>query len=252
MLRRAAVAWQLAIVLFLSGGPLASCVAFLDDVPTIGQRCHFSGETQTNCGYCVATQCQKSVNSCCSGTSCPALDDLDGCAGSLETGHCAALRAPTGASSADNKLRSCVASNCNSECTSPRAIPQIGCYALTLPGEPPSCSCGTDIPMDRDQTACSESSPAGSLCCADLGWPGEGLNCSCQTLRCKDSSAGCTCSAWEDGPYPSCTGTYCCAGVDSCNCGSEPCSSIASTVPSCSAQTLPCSTDQKRVSACSE
>jgi hypothetical protein len=251
MRRPAPIRRLIAAALSLSASGVPACILLLDDTPSLdSEHCHFSGEAQTNCGHCVTTKCQGAVDACCKASKCVALEQLDACAGALDIEACTALRTPTGDTGATNKLRSCVSSSCDAECASPTVIPEIGCYQNTLEGDPPGCRCETDVEASS-VAACSEASPAGSRCCADIGWPGNGLQCICRTVGCRQTASGCECSISEQGPETSCTGDSCCADELGCRCGSEACiEGIELSVTSCSAQSLPCLTDTVHVTTC--
>ena len=176
-----------AVGLSIAGG----CTLALDHPGTITDTCRFDGADDTQCGRCVRDSCGAQLRACCGDASCQdTLGALDDCAGGADQAACGQVRE-------DPTLGACVTASCKDEC---RGEGGGSCIDLDT-----SCTCNDLAPSDT--ATCSETKVGGGICCADLGWPGSGLRCDCSAFRCKETSDGCSCSTYDDGPLTSCSGT---------------------------------------------
>src|SRR2546423_1248699 len=75
----------------------AGCILLVHDDPgALATTCHFSGDTSTQCGMCIAGSCTKQVNACCAepasllniGTCASTLTDLNTCGSGGDRASC--------------------------------------------------------------------------------------------------------------------------------------------------------------------
>lgn len=224
------------LVLGVFATTLGGCTLALDTPGTLTPQCRFNGDEDSTCGRCISQNCQAPLGACCGDATCKdTLDALDDCAGKDDQEACARVRE-------DGTIGACVSASCKDDC---RGEGEGTCYDAGT-----SCFCDAIAPSDT--MTCSESTVGGGICCADLGWPGSGLECTCQAFRCKETSDGCTCSTYSDGPMTSCEGVHCCLSSTECSCSSKACDpDLEESIPSCTSDLLTCS-GKGRVSSCSE
>ncbi|WP_394840963.1 hypothetical protein LZC95_28290 [Pendulispora brunnea] len=227
-----------------------------DDSSKLGPTCHFEGENATARGRCIVSSCQGSVNACCGDSSCRnALSGLDRCA---QTGgpDCAQLKSATydKAPVAVQKLGDCIVGYCASSCETSRDGGVSGHANVHCSGSQDSCTCDYS-PASSNEERCGELTVDHALCCQDIGWPGRGLSCGCHRWACKDTSSGCECNDYSDGPKTTCekkaSGHHCCAtDYSTCVCSAEACFGSAVEVASCANTTARCSSNEEKVDRC--
>lgn len=232
---------------------LARC-ALLIQTPDYGNHCLFSGR-DTDCGKCIAKNCQTKVDACCGDNQCGrAIDDVEGCA-SANDQHCNALHAAV--TSSDTKraaLAKCVSIMCRGVCEDAPATSHSNCGGTAFGyGQACACSPGTpQAPANRYQ--CNSSAFPDTRCCAPLGWPSAGNQCSCLIVSCAPTSDGCMCylsDSYDPNATHKCDGPICCESASDCHCGSSPCSTGESVVQSCGLATTPCSQQTQPLDNCS-
>jgi hypothetical protein len=254
LLRRALLA-SVSIALSL---PLSDCILLVH--PTTGSlTCAFSGEDSL-CGSCVKGECQDEVNACCGDDDCAtALSNLDACT-TKHGEECTSLEATGSSDAAAAKLASCVRANCLGACQPFTGASMTNC-SEPEDSEGTVCNCmlaQSDLPAN--DFVCSSKVYAGTICCSADGWPAVGLSCECQALSCSTSTSGCFCMLVDYAPnqgtcfspgVTSCKAEHCCAQMDTCTCGSTPCSEFETAVPQCDIDHVSCPIGQKQFPSCS-
>jgi len=258
---------------------LAGCVFLVNDLPEQGATCGFEGDANTDCGACVKASCTTALNGCCGDATClgATMPTLDRCAGRGETSACATLSSYVAPSvvipgvtlggTPTSSLRACVVSSCGGRCrgvltdggaTAPRTdgggavnggprSASVACFGTT-----DTCSCSW-VPETPNRNACTAETVENALCCAEIGWPARGLSCNCQRVECKQTTDGCECASYINGPDSSCSrGAHCCVSStgSSCDCHDAPCDSLELEVSVCGRAALACSGDRVSVTAC--
>jgi hypothetical protein len=243
----------LVVVTALGSG----CILIANDDPSkLGSTCEFEGGT-TECGVCVATQCQTQLDSCCSKSTCASqLGYLDDCAGNADIDNGCQLLAATAPD-----LATCLDSMCGTACGvgDGGTLPETGggdgtvnhTYCYTSGDE---CSCSEGIPPNG--TTCDSTTvkqPA--LCCASQGWPtATDSSCSCQPFSCTiitSTYVECSLSSASTGTTTASSGT-CCTDGTTCSCDSEisMCNS-GNPVAVCDVTTIGCGASQTGLPSCS-
>ena len=116
-----------------------------------GTVCRFRGE-DTQCGACIAANCQAAVDECCRDEGCTQpLRSLDDCA-EHHTQECNTLKGTTIPTSAVG-LAQCMKSKCDAACSELKGAPTTSCREPRL-GEGSACTCNSggdanDVALQR-------------------------------------------------------------------------------------------------------
>ncbi len=235
--------------MFALAGP--ACILFVNDDPgSLGTSCRFSGQDASACGICLASSCQKAIDSFCISSSCRdrGMAAVDACATGMSDQCLSSDLSPD--------LSSCIVSACAKEC--------LGGITNCSSGTN-ECTCNIEL-HSPNAVACGESTVRNSICCADASWPKNG-SCRCTYWGCMIQSTRCDCSPrsfagsssdYKDACYPPQGGGYhCCrSSYGSCSCDMSSCLSSETEVPDCSLTSAGCSTgsslQNKRVTTCTQ
>jgi hypothetical protein len=237
----------------------SACVLAVDFAKPGGSHCRFTG-VDSECGRCLTDRCSAVVDACCFDDACGGvITDVEVCATSSGV-NCTHLADPGDRGGVHADLSACFVKECASACGfDADAAPPGPAHELThcRPSYVTSietCECEIGQTAAND-TECTEVGHPALRCCAPDGWPGPVRTCECKKVICTGAGDGCLCElgAMDDQMRATeCTGATCCYDpmLNSCSCGTVPCSPEETKVASCSIAVLGCPPALHHVDTC--